>query len=205
MWAERLWLRRVLVRVWRDLADRRARRQPLGGPMTAKPPETPQEALDLLYAGNQRFVSGEPRDSRRDMERVREVSSSQRPFAAFLGCADSRVPIEIIFNQGFGDLFVTRIAGSKGHLCAGSHAVRSGNGCGAAGRGSRADQRSVPAHAASREGGRWRRGSGDQIQRAAPGCDSGGIVPSDFAKDSARRAEGRGWNLRFDVWKSDAG
>lgn len=87
-----------------------------GAPMTAKPPETPpetpQEALDLLYAGNQRFASGEPRDSRRDMERVREVSLSQRPFAAFLGCADSRVPIEIIFNQGFGDLFVTRIAGN---------------------------------------------------------------------------------------------
>lgn len=46
------------------------------------------------------------------MEWVREVTSSQRPFAAFLGCADSRVPIEIIFNQGFGDLFVTRISGN---------------------------------------------------------------------------------------------
>jgi carbonic anhydrase len=46
------------------------------------------------------------------MERVREVSSSQRSFAAFLGCADSRVPIEMIFNQGFGDLFVTRVAGN---------------------------------------------------------------------------------------------
>jgi carbonic anhydrase len=46
------------------------------------------------------------------MERVREVASVQRPFAAFLGCADSRVPIEMIFDQGFGDLFVTRIAGN---------------------------------------------------------------------------------------------
>ena len=81
-------------------------------PVDVATPDTPQQALELLYEGNRRFASGEPRDSRRDMERVREVASSQRPFAAFLGCADSRVPIEIIFNQGFGDLFVTRIAGN---------------------------------------------------------------------------------------------
>lgn len=81
-------------------------------PFDVANPETPQQALELLYEGNRRFASGAPRDSRRDMERVREVASSQRPFAAFLGCADSRVPIEIIFNQGFGDLFVTRIAGN---------------------------------------------------------------------------------------------
>jgi carbonic anhydrase len=46
------------------------------------------------------------------MSRVREVANGQKPFAAFLGCADSRVPIEIVFDQGFGDLFVTRIAGN---------------------------------------------------------------------------------------------
>jgi carbonic anhydrase len=43
---------------------------------------------------------------------VKEVAPKQTPFAAFLGCADSRVPIEIVFDQGFGDLFVTRIAGN---------------------------------------------------------------------------------------------
>lgn len=50
--------------------------------------------------------------SNRDIDRVREVARQQKPFAAFLGCADSRVPIEIVFDQGFGDLFVTRIAGN---------------------------------------------------------------------------------------------
>ncbi len=75
-------------------------------------PETPEQALQQLYAGNERFVAGESLDVHRDMRRVRQVANEQRPFAAFLGCADSRVPVEIVFDQGFGDLFVTRIAGN---------------------------------------------------------------------------------------------
>jgi carbonic anhydrase len=73
---------------------------------------SPQAALDALYAGNARFVDGTVSAPNRDMERLREVAGGQRPLAAFLGCADSRVPIEIVFDQGFGDLFVTRIAGN---------------------------------------------------------------------------------------------
>lgn len=76
------------------------------------PAATPAEALARLYAGNRRFVNGQSRAEPRDMRRVKEVAAQQKPFAAFLGCADSRVPIEIIFDQGFGDLFVTRIAGN---------------------------------------------------------------------------------------------
>ena len=72
----------------------------------------PKEALELLYAGNKRFASGKPDAPHRDLERLKEVAPLQKPFAAFLGCADSRVPIEIVFDQGFGDLFVTRIAGN---------------------------------------------------------------------------------------------
>lgn len=75
-------------------------------------PRTPEDALQLLYAGNQRFLSGNPQAANRDMERVKAVAPRQTPFAAFLGCADSRVPVEILFDQGFGDLFVTRIAGN---------------------------------------------------------------------------------------------
>lgn len=75
-------------------------------------PETPADALNLLYEGNRRFASGKPMAINRDMDRVKAVASRQTPFAAFLGCADSRVPIEIIFDQGFGDLFVSRIAGN---------------------------------------------------------------------------------------------
>ncbi|MGL4461381.1 MAG: carbonic anhydrase [Planctomycetia bacterium] len=72
----------------------------------------PKETLKLLYAGNERFVKGLVKAPNRDIERVREVAPRQKPFAAFLGCADSRVPVEIVFDQGFGDLFVTRIAGN---------------------------------------------------------------------------------------------
>ncbi|HEX6911207.1 MAG TPA: carbonic anhydrase [Longimicrobium sp.] len=73
---------------------------------------TPDEALAELMAGNRRFVDGRPVGPHRTMARVREVSGSQSPFAAVLACADSRVPVEILFDQGFGDLFVCRAAGN---------------------------------------------------------------------------------------------
>jgi carbonic anhydrase len=72
----------------------------------------PRDALTALYKGNERFVKGEVMAPNRNMARLKEVAGGQKPFAAFLGCADSRVPIEIVFDQGFGDLFVTRIAGN---------------------------------------------------------------------------------------------
>jgi carbonic anhydrase len=75
-------------------------------------PRDPREALAQLYRGNTRFVNGEITAPNRNMARLREVAAGQKPFAAFLGCADSRVPIEIVFDQGFGDVFVTRIAGN---------------------------------------------------------------------------------------------
>jgi carbonic anhydrase len=78
---------------------------------TSRVPQTPEEAMKLLIDGNRRFAEGKTISSNREMSRVREVANGQKPFAAFLGCADSRVPIEIVFDQGFGDLFVTRIAG----------------------------------------------------------------------------------------------
>lgn len=73
---------------------------------------SPADVLAYLYAGNNRFAQGVPLAKNRDIERVHKVAREQKPFAAFLGCADSRVPIEIVFDQGFGDLFVTRIAGN---------------------------------------------------------------------------------------------
>jgi carbonic anhydrase len=73
---------------------------------------TPEAALHALMEGNKRFAAGRPAAPHRDIERLREVAPAQKPFASFLGCADSRVPIEIVFDQGFGDLFVTRIAGN---------------------------------------------------------------------------------------------
>lgn len=83
-------------------------------PVPRKSPEamTPRECLDYLYEGNRRFVQNRAIEPHRQMERLKQIAPRQTPFAAFLGCADSRVPIEIVFDQGFGDLFVTRIAGN---------------------------------------------------------------------------------------------
>ncbi len=75
-------------------------------------PTTPAEALAALAAGNQRFVNGKTLAPNRDLARLRAIAPKQTPFAAFLGCADSRVPVEIVFDQGFGDIFVSRIAGN---------------------------------------------------------------------------------------------
>jgi carbonic anhydrase len=72
---------------------------------------TPQRALELLKEGNKRFILG--KTLRRDfLKQVRETSSSQFPYAAILSCMDSRIPTEIIFDQGLGDIFNIRIAGN---------------------------------------------------------------------------------------------
>ena len=79
----------------------------------AKTDPTPEQALEMLIQGNKRFVSRKTQNStNRDITRIKQVSQTQKPFAAILGCADSRVPSEIIFDQGFGDLFVCRVAGN---------------------------------------------------------------------------------------------
>jgi carbonic anhydrase len=72
-----------------------------------------REALALLREGNHRFVSNvSSRDTFESRARRIELASGQEPFAAILGCSDSRVPVEIIFDQGLGDLFVIRVAGN---------------------------------------------------------------------------------------------
>jgi carbonic anhydrase len=73
---------------------------------------TPQEALQRLIDGNKRFVCGKPIHGRLSEEAFASLRESQRPFAVILGCSDSRVPPELVFDQGFGDLFVIRLAGN---------------------------------------------------------------------------------------------
>jgi carbonic anhydrase len=73
---------------------------------------TPDLALQKLMEGNDRFVNQKRQNPNQDIARLTEVAESQAPFAAILGCADSRVPSEIVFDQGVGDLFVCRIAGN---------------------------------------------------------------------------------------------
>ena len=73
----------------------------------------PDEALQRLMQGNERFVAdqliGRPSRTR---AHLLSLAEQQTPFASILGCADSRVPVEILFDQGFGDLFVCRAAGN---------------------------------------------------------------------------------------------
>ncbi|AFY83550.1 carbonic anhydrase [Oscillatoria acuminata] len=73
---------------------------------------SPDDALTFLMEGNQRFVSETRLNPNQTLGRITEVAQEQTPFAALLSCADSRVPVEIVFDRGFGDLFVVRQAGN---------------------------------------------------------------------------------------------
>ncbi|MCW5315605.1 carbonic anhydrase [Nostoc sp. KVJ3] len=75
-------------------------------------PVSPNEAIKRLLDGNQRFINQKPKYPDQSLEHLRLVAKAQYPFAAILGCADSRVPAEIVFDQGLGDLFVVRVAGN---------------------------------------------------------------------------------------------
>ena len=71
-----------------------------------------EEALAKLMSGNKRYVSARQLHSNLTSERRAELKDGQRPIAIILGCSDSRVPPELIFDQGLGDLFVVRVAGN---------------------------------------------------------------------------------------------
>jgi carbonic anhydrase len=73
---------------------------------------TPETALAKLLSGNQRYRLDEAINCNKNYDRRSETASGQAPFAVVLGCADSRVPPEVIFDQRLGDLFVVRLAGN---------------------------------------------------------------------------------------------
>jgi carbonic anhydrase len=73
---------------------------------------SPETALSLLKAGHQRFLDGKPLHPHMDVDHLHALAEQQYPIAAVLGCADSRVPVELLFDTGFGDLFVARNAGN---------------------------------------------------------------------------------------------
>ena len=72
---------------------------------------TPAKVWQQMMRGNERFVRGEPKHPRQDVERRAELAAGQAPSAALFGCSDSRLSAEIIFDKGIGDLFVVRNAG----------------------------------------------------------------------------------------------
>jgi len=80
--------------------------------VTTKHRGTADEALMRLKDGNERFVRGELRFPSAHREVLADLAKRQNPYAMILGCADSRVPPELIFGAGFGDLFVVRVAGN---------------------------------------------------------------------------------------------
>ncbi|MBH8573917.1 carbonic anhydrase [Nostocaceae cyanobacterium CENA369] len=73
---------------------------------------SPDAALQKLIEGNERFIQHHPQYPDQSAVRLQEVAQAQHPFATILTCADSRVPVEIVFDQGVGDIFDVRIAGN---------------------------------------------------------------------------------------------
>lgn len=80
-------------------------------PAKAEAMLTPDKALEMLKQGNERFVSGKVLEQDL-LARVQETATGQSPFAAVVSCIDSRLPPEVVFDQGIGDLFVARVAGN---------------------------------------------------------------------------------------------
>src|SRR5215207_10258829 len=83
-----------------------------GKPVESSAMLTAVEALACLRDGNQRFVANESTAPLTTHDRRAALIAGQEPFAIVLGCSDSRVPAELVFDQGFGDLFVIRVAGN---------------------------------------------------------------------------------------------
>jgi carbonic anhydrase len=77
-----------------------------------QPSVAPAEAISKLKEGNGRYTSGNLQHPGQTTERRTELAKTQHPFAAIVSCSDSRVPPEIVFDQGLGDLFVVRVAGN---------------------------------------------------------------------------------------------
>ena len=86
--------------------------RPSSAEAAGQPRPSPAEALERLLEGNRRFAAGEPSSADVSEARRVELADGQEPFAAIVSCADSRVPPEIIFHQGLGDLFICRVAGN---------------------------------------------------------------------------------------------
>lgn len=88
---------------------------PLLGTQTAASEAIPRnatESLAQLKAGNARFAAGKTLHAHESADWRKQLLAEQQPFAIILGCSDSRVPPELVFDQGFGDLFVIRVAGN---------------------------------------------------------------------------------------------
>lgn len=111
-WSRRGFLRSSVVGVAGMLAGAGAEFAALS-PARAQTTLSPEAALQELIDGNRRFVEGRMTSFNDDLEMLKaHTAEKQEPFAAVLACADSRVPVELVFDQSIGRLFVTRVAGN---------------------------------------------------------------------------------------------
>ena len=135
---------------------------------------TADEALARLVAGNQRFVRGQARFPTVKKEVLAGLAKAQQPYATIVGCSDSRVPPELVFDAGFGELFIVRVAGNvispevigtlqyaALHLHTPLFVILGHEGCGAV----------QAALAAKFEGARERRRIARLLKRIVPGLD----------------------------------
>ena len=163
------------------------------------PTWTADEALARLVAGNERFVAGEARFPTVEKEKLADLAKGQRPYATIIGCSDSRVPPELLFDTGFGELFIVRIAGNivspevKGsiqyaavHLQTPLFVVLGHQGCGAV----------EAALAALTEGARERERIALLLERITPGLSAVDLtLPAEQRLDAAVEANVR-WSLQ---------
>jgi carbonic anhydrase len=160
---------------------------PAGTEVLAPHPLTAAAALARLIEGNNRFLRGEARFPTVQKEILASLAKAQRPYATVLGCSDSRVPPELIFDAGFGELFIVRVAGNvispeiMGTLqYAGVHlrtplfVVLGHDGCGA-----------VNAAVAARNGVRERTRIARLLENIIPGL---GDLPADLGPGDKMRA-----------------
>ena len=106
-------MRRVMAGAALGLVPAAAMQLPLVQTAQAQSTMTPEQALQALSDGNQRFVSGKLNSFDEDLSILKQKTvDKQEPFAAVLSCADSRVPVELLFDQSIGHVFVVRVAGN---------------------------------------------------------------------------------------------
>jgi carbonic anhydrase len=112
-WNRRRWLARAgAIATAITAAEAFAQSPTVGAASAEAPPADAAEGLARLKAGNERFTAGRTRHAHTGADWRKHLVGGQKPFATLLGCADSRVPVELVFDQGFGDLFVVRVAGN---------------------------------------------------------------------------------------------
>ena len=166
---------------------------------SSRPIWTADEALARLVAGNERFVAGEARFPTIEKEVLADLAKGQRPYATIIGCSDSRVPPELLFDTGFGELFIVRIAGNivspevKGsiqyaavHLQTPLFVVLGHQGCGAV----------AAALAGLTEGAQERERIALLLERITPGLSAVDLtLPAEQRLEAAVEANVR-WSLR---------